>query len=52
MVAVTLQDRSVPGYWEVRGYPDSAQITAGRVHDVITHRWRDIPGGEVIEFLG
>ena len=51
VVAVTLQDHSIPGYWEVRGYPDSAQITAGRVHDVNTHHWRNIPGGEVVEFL-
>ena len=50
VVAVTLCDRSIPGYWEVRGYPDSAQITAGRVHDVNTHHWRNIPGGEVVEF--
>ena len=51
VIAVTLEDHSIPGYWEVRGYPDEAQITAGRVHDVNTHRWRHIPGGEVIEFL-
>jgi len=51
VVAVTLEDRSIPGYWEVRGYSDDAQIMAGRVHDVNTHRWRRIPGGEVIEFL-
>jgi hypothetical protein len=35
----------------VRGYPDGAQIKAGRVHDVNTHRWRHIPDGEVIEFM-
>ncbi len=51
VVAVTLEDHSIPGYWEVRGYPDSAQITAGRVHDVNTHRWRRISGGKVVEFL-
>ncbi len=51
MIAVRLTDRSIPGYWEVRGYPDSAQIKAGRVHDINTHRWRTIPDGEVIEFL-
>ena len=51
VVAVTLEDRSIPGYWEVRGYPDDAQILAGRVHDVNTHTWRTIPGGEVIEFV-
>jgi DMSO/TMAO reductase YedYZ molybdopterin-dependent catalytic subunit len=51
VVALTLEDRSLPGFWEVRGYPDEAEIEAGRVHDVNTHRWRRIPGGEVIEFL-
>lgn len=51
VVGVTLRDRSIPGYWEVRGYPDGAQIKAGRVLDVNTHRWRHIPDGEVIEFL-
>jgi DMSO/TMAO reductase YedYZ molybdopterin-dependent catalytic subunit len=51
VVAIMLHDRSIPGYWEVRGYPDGAQIRAGRVNDVNTHRWRNIPDGEVIEFL-
>jgi len=51
VIAITLEDHSIPGYWEVRGYPDEAQITAGRVHDVNTHRWRHISSGEVIEFL-
>jgi DMSO/TMAO reductase YedYZ molybdopterin-dependent catalytic subunit len=51
VIAVTLVDRSIPGYWEVRGYPDAALIKAGRVHDVNTHLWRHIPDGEVIEFL-
>ncbi len=51
LVAVTLVAHSIPGYWEVRGYPDDAQIRAGRVHDVNSHRWRHIPDGEVIAFL-
>ena len=51
VVAITLEGHSIPGYWEVRGYPDEAQITAGRVRDINTHRWRHIPGGEVVEFL-
>jgi DMSO/TMAO reductase YedYZ molybdopterin-dependent catalytic subunit len=50
VVAITLEDHSIPGYWEVRGYLDDAQITAGRVHDVNTHQWRHISGGEVVEF--
>ena len=59
VVAITLEDHSTPGYWEVRGYPDDAQITARQVLDVNTQRWRRIPsigsghrpGGEVVEFL-
>ncbi len=51
VVAVTLEDRSVPGFWEVRGYPDGAQIKPRRILDVNSQRWRRIPGGEVTEFL-
>jgi len=51
VVRIELLDHAQPGYWEVRGYPDDAQIRAGRVHDVNTHRWRMIPDGEVIKFL-
>jgi len=59
VVAVTLEDRSVPGFWEVRGYPDGAQIKPRRVLDVNSNRWRRIPstgsghrpGGEITEFL-
>jgi DMSO/TMAO reductase YedYZ molybdopterin-dependent catalytic subunit len=51
IIGVNLLDRSLPGYWEVRGYPDDAQILAGRMLDVNTHRWRRIPDGEVITFL-
>jgi sulfoxide reductase catalytic subunit YedY len=52
VVAITLEDHSISGYWEVRGYPDDAQITARQVLDVNTRQLRHIPGGEVIEFLG
>jgi len=45
MVAITLEAHSIPGYCEVRGYPDDAQITAGRVRDINTGRRRHIPGG-------
>ena len=45
------EDHSIPGYREARGRPDEAQIMAGRVHAVNTHRWRRIPGGKVVEFL-
>jgi len=59
VVAITLENHSIPGYWEVRGYPDHAQIKARQVLDVNTQRWRHIPStssgrrpdGEVIEFL-
>jgi DMSO/TMAO reductase YedYZ molybdopterin-dependent catalytic subunit len=51
VVAITLEARSIPGYWEVRGYPDHAQIKGRRVLDVNTQRSRRIPNGEVIEFL-
>ena len=51
VVAITLEDRSIPGYWEVRGYPDNALIKPRQVLDVNSQRMRRIPGGEVIEFL-
>lgn len=51
VVAITLTARSIPGYWEVRGYPDSAEIKPRRLLDVNSRRQRRIPGGEVIEFL-
>ncbi|MGC9357227.1 MAG: molybdopterin-dependent oxidoreductase [Anaerolineae bacterium] len=51
VVRIELLDHPLPGYWETRGYPDDAQIEPGRVHDVNTHRWRHIPGGEVVDFL-
>ncbi len=51
VIRMELMDESIPGYWEVRGYPDDAQILAGRVFDVNTRRSRMIPDGEVIEFL-
>ena len=51
VVAVNLVDRSIPGYWETRGYPDSAQIKPRRVLDVNSGEYRRIPGGEVTEFV-
>jgi DMSO/TMAO reductase YedYZ molybdopterin-dependent catalytic subunit len=51
VVSIRLQERSVRGYWEVRGYPDAAQIRARRVLDVNSGQWRHIPDGEVTEFL-
>jgi len=46
-----VQAASIPGFWEVRGYPDGAQIKPRRVLDVNSQRWRRIQGGEVTEFL-
>lgn len=51
VIGITLVDRPIPGYWEVRGYPDAAQIKPRRIFDVNSGRWRRIPGGEVTEFL-
>ncbi len=51
VVAITLEERAIPGYWETRGYPNDAQIKPRRVFDVNSKQWRRIPGGEVTEFL-
>jgi DMSO/TMAO reductase YedYZ molybdopterin-dependent catalytic subunit len=51
VVKVELMDSYISGFWEVRGYPDDAVITAGRVRDMNSGRTRPIPGGEVITFL-
>ncbi|MCX8118379.1 MAG: molybdopterin-dependent oxidoreductase [Desulfobacterota bacterium] len=52
VVKIELVDRYVPGYWEQRGYPDEALITAGMVRDMNEGgRLRPIPDGEVIRFL-
>ena len=51
VIAITLEARSSPGYWEVRGYPDSAQIKPRQILDVNTQRMRRIPGGEVTKFV-
>ena len=51
VVGIELVDRSIPGFWEVRGYPDHGEIKGRVLLDVNTGRQRRIPGGEVIEFL-
>lgn len=51
VVKVELTDTYVPGFWEVRGYPDEAHIEAGKVRDMNSGRTRPIPAGEVIRFL-
>ena len=52
VVRVELMDRYISGFWEQRGYPDDALITAGKVRDMNQgSRLRSIPNGEVIRFL-
>jgi DMSO/TMAO reductase YedYZ molybdopterin-dependent catalytic subunit len=51
VIAIRLVDRSIPGFWEMRGYPDTAQIKPRRIYDVNSGQWRRIPGGEVTEFI-
>jgi DMSO/TMAO reductase YedYZ molybdopterin-dependent catalytic subunit len=52
VVKVELMDRYISGFWEQRGYPDDALITAGKVRDMNQNgRLRPIPNGEVIRFL-
>jgi DMSO/TMAO reductase YedYZ molybdopterin-dependent catalytic subunit len=52
VVKVELMDRYISGFWEERGYPDDALITAGKVRDMNqSGRLRSIPNGEVIRFL-
>jgi methionine sulfoxide reductase catalytic subunit len=52
VVKVEVMDRYLSGFWEQRGYPDEALITAGKVRDMNQGgRLRPIPDGEVIQFL-
>jgi DMSO/TMAO reductase YedYZ molybdopterin-dependent catalytic subunit len=52
VVKIELMDCYVSGFWEERGYPDDALITAGKVRDMNQGgRLRPIPNGEVIRFL-
>jgi DMSO/TMAO reductase YedYZ molybdopterin-dependent catalytic subunit len=52
IVKVELMDRYISGFWEQRGYPDDAFITAGKIRDMNQGgRLRPIPNGEVIRFL-
>ncbi len=52
VVKIELMDHYVSGFWEQRGYPDEALITAGKVRDMNQGgRLRPIPDGEVIRFL-
>jgi hypothetical protein len=51
VIGITLEPRSIPGYWEICGYPDHGQIKPRKLLDVNSQRMRRIPGGEVIEFV-
>jgi methionine sulfoxide reductase catalytic subunit len=52
VVKVELMDHYISGFWEQRGYPDDALITAGKVRDMNEGgQLRPIPDGEVIRFL-
>ena len=52
VVKIELMNCYVSGFWEQRGYPDDALITAGKVRDMNQGgRLRPIPDGEVIRFL-
>jgi sulfoxide reductase catalytic subunit YedY len=52
VIQVELMEEYVSGYWEKRGYPDDALITAGKVRDLNAGgRVRPIPDGEVTGFL-
>jgi hypothetical protein len=51
-VKIELTDHYLFGFWEQRGYPDDALITAGKVRDMNQGGClRLIPDGEVIRFL-
>ncbi|MCK5833382.1 molybdopterin-dependent oxidoreductase [bacterium] len=50
VVKIEITEKYITGYWEKRGYTDSAKILPGRVLDVNTGKVRPIPGGEVIKF--
>jgi DMSO/TMAO reductase YedYZ molybdopterin-dependent catalytic subunit len=51
VIGITLESHSIPGYWEVRGYPDHGQIKRRKILDVNSQQMRRIPDGEVIEFV-
>jgi len=52
VVKIELMDSYVSGFWEQRGYPDDAFITAGKVRDMNQGgHIRPIPDGEVLSFL-
>ncbi len=52
IVRIELMDFYIPGFWELRGYSDRADIEAGVCRDVNDGgKIKEIPDGEVLEFL-
>ncbi len=52
IVRIELMDYYIPGFWELRGYSDGADIEAGACRDVNDGgKIKQIPDGEVLEFL-
>jgi DMSO/TMAO reductase YedYZ molybdopterin-dependent catalytic subunit len=51
VVKVELMEYYIPGFWEKRGYTDSAEIEAGKCRDINDGgKVKDIPDGEVTGF--
>lgn len=52
VVKIELLDKYIPGFWEQRGYTDSAEIEAGPCRDINDNgKVKYIPDGEVTGFL-
>ncbi len=52
IVRIELMGYYVPGFWELRGYTDSAEIEAGLCRDINDGgALKNIPGGEVVDFI-
>lgn len=52
IVLIELMEHYIPGFWELRGYTDSAEIEAGACRDINDGgKLKSIPAGEVLDFL-
>jgi DMSO/TMAO reductase YedYZ molybdopterin-dependent catalytic subunit len=52
IVKIDLMGHYIPGFWEMRGYTDSAEIEAGVCRDINDGgELKHIPDGEVLEFI-
>ena len=50
VVKIELMDHYIPGYWELRGYTDDAEIEPGRVRDMNAGgEVKLIPGGDEVK---